>query len=110
MLVEQPSTGDLNPKVLAEKEIEEAKAVFAKHGIQVLGATGASRTSSVILFGNVGKEKKRDAKTKEKEGGTKSVVSSKNKNCNKRINCDQCGKEMRADAVKNHKGSRFCKK
>ena len=81
LLVEQPSTGDLDPKVLAEKEIEEAKAVFAKHGIQVPGAiTGASRTSRAILGLSSQKKRADKAESKDKSvmgDGTKSVASSK---------------------------------
>jgi ribosome-binding protein aMBF1 (putative translation factor) len=34
-LMEQPSAGNLNPKVLVEKELEEALAVLTQNGIQV---------------------------------------------------------------------------
>ena len=77
---QQPAAGNLNPKALVEKELEEARAVFEKHGLQIPGET-QSRTSSVVL--GLSPQKKRV-----KIDGTKSVASSKSKNCNKRINCD----------------------
>jgi hypothetical protein len=115
-LMEQPSAGNLNPKVLVEKELEEARAIFEKHGLQLPNklpgiANGESRASNVILFGNQKEqqseagEKKRNNKIKSK---AESVISSKSKNCNKRINCDLCAKEMRADHLKVHRGSRLC--
>ena len=90
-----------------------------KYGMSAEDA-GQSRTSSVILFGDRKEQseaggKKRDIKGKQKTGsvsGAKSVASgkSKYKNYNKYIKCDQCEKEMRSDALKGHRGSRFCKK
>ena len=41
---------------------------------------------------------------------TMSEISSISKNKNRRNVCDICGKEMRADALKNHRGSRKCHK
>ena len=41
----------LNPGVLKEKEIGEAKAVLEKHGLFKTRESNQSRTSSVILFG-----------------------------------------------------------
>jgi hypothetical protein len=45
-LMEQPSAGNLNPKVLVEKELEEARAVFEKHGIIV--SEGAAQGRKVV--------------------------------------------------------------
>jgi hypothetical protein len=102
-LMEQPSAGNLNPKVLVEKELEEARAVFEKHGIIVPEGAAHSRTSSVIL-----------GLSSQKKGveidGTKSVASSKSKDYHKQISCDLCGKEMRADNFKSHRGSKHCNK
>ena len=61
-----------------------------------------------MLFGNVsGGLKKRDDKEHEKES-VKSGATNKSKNYNKRINCDLCGKEMRSDTLKKHRGSTHC--
>jgi hypothetical protein len=59
-----------------EKELEEARAVFEKHGLQIPGEA-QSRTSSVILFGD-GKEKKRNLKenAKDEVRSIKSGISS----------------------------------
>jgi hypothetical protein len=90
----------LSEKVFKEKELEEARAVFAKHGLPVSGLTGGqSKTSSVILFGGKGKKsvvgsssKKREAKAAGKgivDDGAKSVVSYKSMG-NKSNGCPHC--------------------
>lgn len=48
--------------------------------------------------------KKRDGKA-----ATKSTISNKSKNWHKDAECDLCGKQMREDALKNHRGKKFCK-
>jgi hypothetical protein len=54
----------INPQVLKEKEIEEAKAVLEKHGL-LSARDNQSRSDSVILFGD--SNKKRDAKVVDKQ-------------------------------------------
>ena len=72
--MDQPAVGNLNPKALVEKELEEARAVFQKHGILVPEGAPHSRTSSVIL--GLYPQKKRANKDKSVMGdGTKSVAS-----------------------------------
>jgi hypothetical protein len=46
---QQSAAGNINPKALLEKELEEARAVFEKHGIIVPEGAAHSRTNSVIL-------------------------------------------------------------
>jgi len=75
------------------------------------GTVGESRVSSVILFGEqqseAGGKKKLDKVKSRSAIGTKSVTS--NKNWHKDVECNLCGKWMREDALKNHRGKKFCK-
>jgi hypothetical protein len=105
----------LKEGVLKEKELEEARAVFAKHGFEVpepVAKNSKSRTSSEMLFGEkYSSNKKRDTKRARKEDEM-SMVSGKtsgSKNYNKKVMCDLCKKEMRSDALKYHRGGKFCK-
>lgn len=74
-----------------------------------------SKTSSEILFGAKGiNKKKREAKASRKEDDTISIVSEKTnksqyKNRASTIECNLCGKLMRSDNLKAHKGGKFCK-
>jgi phage replication-related protein YjqB (UPF0714/DUF867 family) len=66
-----PKKMQLNPGVLKEKELEEARAVFAKHGFEVpepVAKNSKSRTSSEMLFGENGSSssKNRDIKAASK--------------------------------------------
>ena len=74
---------ELNPGVLKEKEIEEAKAVLEKHGL-LKAIDNQNRSDSVILFGEEAgsssgsdsSNKKREAKAAEKDD-MRSVYSGK---------------------------------
>jgi hypothetical protein len=98
---------------MKEKEITEAKAVLEKHGL-IAGSVSLdykkSKSSSVVLFGDAKQQEKKRNQKKNDMDELKSVTSSKSKNYNKRIVCDLCNKEMRSDALKSHRGSKFCKK
>jgi hypothetical protein len=88
---------------LRAKEIAEAKEVAKKYGVSIF-ACGETE------------QKKRDKKDLEKSelqsvksGVAKSTTSSKSKNWHKDVECNLCGKRMREDALKNHRGKKFCK-
>ena len=108
---------ELNPGVLKEKEIEEAKAVLEKHGL-LKAIDNQNRSDIVILFGekagsssgsseSSGGNKKREAKAADKDD-IKSVRTTKSGK-HKTVRCDLCSKEMRSDNFKAHRGSKYCK-
>jgi hypothetical protein len=49
------------------------------------------------------------SRKRESKAATKSTISNKSKNWHKDAECDLCGKQMREDALKNHRGKKFCK-
>jgi hypothetical protein len=57
LMEHQPTAANINPKALMEKELEEARAVFEKHGLQIPGEA-QSKASSIMLFGDNGKTEK----------------------------------------------------
>ena len=50
MMEQQPSSGNLNPKALEEKEKQQMLELMVKYGMAA-ETVGQSKTSSVILFG-----------------------------------------------------------
>jgi hypothetical protein len=79
----------LKEGVLKEKELEEARAVFAKHGFAVpehIAKNSKSRTSSEMLFGdsNADNSKKRETKAVDRDDRM-SVVSGRTSKSNRSI-------------------------
>jgi hypothetical protein len=66
-------------------------------------------SGSTMLFEDNAKKRTEKAKDKVVGDGAKSVASNKSKDWHKDIECDLCGKWMREDALKNHRGKKFCK-
>jgi hypothetical protein len=107
--------------VFKQKAIEEALTLLKENGFEVpepVAKNSKSRSDSVILFGEKAgsssssdsSNKKKDAKATGKEDDRMSMVSGKTSGSkySKKVTCDLCGKVMRSDHLKAHRGSRHC--